>query len=287
MTTNHKDNRTLLAVLAHPDDETFGMGGTLARYAREGAQVHLICATRGEVGDIDEKYMHGYASPGERREHELRCAAGHLRLTDVHFLDYRDSGMPGSPDNHHPQALAAAEVEAVAGKVASLIRKLRPQVLVTFDPIGGYKHPDHIAIHKAAVRAFDLAADPAWEDGLPAHRTAKLYYQTFPKNFMRIAVMGMRLFGQDPRRFGRNKDIDLAALVEEGNFPVHARVNYGSLINEVAEAAACHASQGGENFLRGPLGWVRRLSGGSDSYMRAFPPVKDNLRENDLFAGLS
>ena len=114
--TNTNSKPVLLAVLAHPDDETFGMGGTLALYAQQGAAVHLVCATRGEVGDVDPEYMQGYDSIADRREHELRCAAQMLGLAGVHFLDYRDSGMPGSEDNHHPRALAAAPLDEVASK---------------------------------------------------------------------------------------------------------------------------------------------------------------------------
>jgi N-acetyl-1-D-myo-inositol-2-amino-2-deoxy-alpha-D-glucopyranoside deacetylase len=88
--------RTLLAVLAHPDDESFGMGGTLALYASRGVDVYLVCATRGEVGEADEKHLKDFSSIGEMREAELRCAAGILGLKGVFFLGYRDSGMPGS-----------------------------------------------------------------------------------------------------------------------------------------------------------------------------------------------
>ncbi len=107
----------MLAVLAHPDDESFGPGGTLALYARRGVDVHLVCATRGEVADgLPRNCWPGTPSIGALREHELRCAAGHLGLTGVHFLGYRDSGMPGSEDNRHPQALAAAPLDEVAGR---------------------------------------------------------------------------------------------------------------------------------------------------------------------------
>ena len=154
------DKRILLAVLAHPDDETFGTGGTLALYARSGAEVHLICATRGEVGEMDPKLLRGFDSIAERREHELRCAAELLGLSGVHFLGYRDSGMPGSPDNSHPNALAAQPLDKVAADVAQWIHALKPQVVITFDPIGGYRHPDHIAIQKATVKAFEDALRP-------------------------------------------------------------------------------------------------------------------------------
>jgi LmbE family N-acetylglucosaminyl deacetylase len=259
--THYKD-KILLAVLAHPDDETFGMGGTLALYARRGVSVHLVCATRGEVGEVEPHYLEGFGSIGELRENELRCAAGKLGLDGVHFLDYRDSGMLGSPDNDHPQALVAAPIDEVAAKVCAHIRRLRPQVVLTFDPIGGYRHPDHIAIHEATVRAFYAAGDPqAYPDGLPSFQADKLYYHTFPHKWLSWAVRLMPLFGKDPSRFGQ----------------------------EVKEAAtACHASQGGgmapSNLL---VRWAFRLAAGKDMYMRAYPEPEDGLKERDLFTGVS
>jgi N-acetyl-1-D-myo-inositol-2-amino-2-deoxy-alpha-D-glucopyranoside deacetylase len=213
-------NPTLLSVLAHPDDESFGMGGTLALYAQRGVAVHLICATRGEAGDVDEPYLQGFRSKAERRESELRCAAMKLGLAGVQFLGYRDSGMPGTPDNQHPQALINAPLEQVAAQVAYAIRALRPQVVLTFDPIGGYKHPDHIAIHKATVRAFELAGQADYQDGLPPYQPEKLYFHVIPKGYLRLAVGLMPLFGRDPRHFGRNGDVDLISLVKDGDFPI-------------------------------------------------------------------
>jgi LmbE family N-acetylglucosaminyl deacetylase len=314
----------LLAVLAHPDDESFGMGGTLALYARRGAEVHLVCATRGEAGSLDPDCLEGFASIAERREHELRCAAEILGLAGVHFLDYRDSGMPGSEDNRHPQALAAAPLEEVVGRVVYFIRTLRPQVVITFDPIGGYKHPDHIAIHKATVLAFEAAGDPGWQPppanqaalanlaalesqaasesyvppdspaaaphllaDLPPYRPQKLYYHVFPKAWMRMVVRLMPLLGRDPRRFGRNGDIDLADLVEDGDFPVHAQIDYGPVQEQKELAAACHASQlGGGPPRRGLVGWIWHQMAKHEHFMRAQPPAEGRLREHDLFAGL-
>ena len=134
---NHEGKRTLLAVLAHPDDETFGMGGTLALYAQRGVAVHLVCATRGEVGEVAQHFLEDFQSIGDLREHELRCAARNLGLAGVHFLDYRDSGMAGSLENQHPQSLAAAPLDEVAARVTAYIRDLRPHVVLTFDPVGG------------------------------------------------------------------------------------------------------------------------------------------------------
>ena len=179
MSETDQPHLRLLAVLAHPDDESFGMGGTLALYAQRGVAAYLVCATRGEAGSMDADCLDGFNDISERREFELRCAAQELGLTEVHFLGYRDSGMPGSPDNQHPQALVAAPLEEVVAKVAHYIRLLRPQVVLTFDPIGGYRHPDHIAIHQATVRAFQTAGDPAmYPDDLPPYQPQKLYYHT-------------------------------------------------------------------------------------------------------------
>jgi LmbE family N-acetylglucosaminyl deacetylase len=279
--------RTLLAVLAHPDDETFGMGGTLALYARRGVDVFLVCATRGEVGEMDPKYMQGFQSIAERREAELRCAAENLGLKGVFFLDYRDSGMPGSPDNLHPQALFAQPLEQVAANIVCYIRELKPQVVITFDPIGGYRHPDHIAIHNATVKAFQEACNPDFSPGdFPPYQPQKLFFHTMPHGMLRVAVTLMPLFGKDPRHIGTNKDIDLVSIAEI-SFPVHARINYRRVAQIRDTASACHASQGG-GMIGGPvLTRFRRWFASSETFMQAIPkPDKNGRRVNDLFAGV-
>ena len=194
--------------------------------------------------------------------------------------------MTGSSDNQHPNALAAAPLEEVAGRVAHYIRLLHPQVVLTFDPIGGYRHPDHIAIHNATVRAFEIAGEEGHAlDDLPPFRPQKLYFQTMPKGFLRFAVRLMPLFGQDPRHFGRNKDVDIASLVDDV-FPINASIDFSPVREEKAQAAACHASQGGPGMTRGLIGVAWRLLGNRETYMRAFPPPEPGLREKDLFAGI-
>ncbi|MGE5222207.1 MAG: PIG-L deacetylase family protein [Omnitrophica WOR_2 bacterium] len=293
MDNKRKDyrNDTLLAVLAHPDDETFGMGGTLAYYAQQGAKVYLICATRGEVGEVDPEHMQGHKTVAEVREAELRCAAGTLGLKGVYFLDYRDSGMPGSANNHHPQALAAAPLEEVAAKIVQIIRTIKPQVVITFDPIGGYHHPDHIAIHKAAVRAFEEAGDPSWQPpqgegaSLPPYRPQKLYFHTISRFFLRTAVRFMPIFGKDPQKWGKNGDIDLKQLAKE-EFPAHAVIDFRPVRERKEKAAECHSSQGGSRVVSGLMGWVMRMGANRETFMRAYPPPKDGLREHDLFTGI-
>jgi N-acetyl-1-D-myo-inositol-2-amino-2-deoxy-alpha-D-glucopyranoside deacetylase len=282
------DKRILLAVLAHPDDETFGTGGTLALYARSGAEVHLVCATRGEVGEMDPKLLRGFASIAERREHELRCAAELLGLSGVHFLGYRDSGMPGSPDNSHPNALAAQPLEQVAADVAGFIHTFKPQVVITFDPIGGYRHPDHIAIQKATVKAFeDALKSQQDETGAGAYHPARLYFQTIPRGFLRFIVKVLPLVGRNPRKFGQNGDIDLVSIAEV-NFPIHATIDYKVVAEIRDEAARCHESQGGASMTSS--GWIGKLRAwfmAKEMYMRAYPPVvTGEKRVTDLFAGI-
>jgi len=278
---------SLLAVLAHPDDESFGMGGTLALYSRRGVDTYLLCATRGEAGEMDELMLRGYDSIAERRESELRCAAGKLGLKEVAFLGYRDSGMTGSADNYHPSALVAQPQGEVAENIARYIRRIRPWVVVTFDPIGGYRHPDHIAIHKATIQAMDLAGDPKARnlDGLPAYTPKKLFYQTIPRGFMRMMVRIMRLTGRDPRKFGKNKDIDLASIAEV-KFPIHAVINYRSVADIRDDASACHASQASGSLTGGAFAWLRRTFASKELYIQAYPPPNGKV-ERDLFADLA
>jgi N-acetyl-1-D-myo-inositol-2-amino-2-deoxy-alpha-D-glucopyranoside deacetylase len=279
-------SRTLLSVLAHPDDETFGMGGTLALYAQRGVDVHLICATRGELGDIDPEYKERIKSAACLRTQELRCATEILGVKQLHFLNYRDSGMPGSEANEHPKALAAQPIDKVAGEVAYLIRQVKPDVVVTFDPIGGYRHPDHIAIQQATVKAFALAGDGSFVDpaGLPPFQPEKLYFHTINRTFLRIVVWVLRLIGKDPHRFGRNEDIDLVSIAEV-DFPTHAKIDYRPVKDIRKAASACHASQGGADMDNGFRGLVTRLFGGhNDTFMQAYPePEAGQKVKRDLF----
>ena len=216
--------KTILAVLAHPDDESFGLGGTLALYAGKGYDTYYVCATRGEAGTVDPEHLNGFKDTAELRTAgiEARCAKI-LGLKEVFFLDYRDSGMPGTEENKHPNAQINHSMDEVAGKVVKYIRELKPDIVITFDPIGGYKHPDHIHIHKATVLAFEKADDASFhpEAGAPFKPRA-LYYQVFPRSFLKWMTRLMPLFGKDPTKWGTNGDINLKELAEV-DFPVHVR----------------------------------------------------------------
>lgn len=280
----------LLAVFAHPDDETFGPGGTLARYAAQGVDVHYACATRGEVGMVDAELMQGLASVGDLRWSELEQAVKILGLTGVHWLGYRDSGMPGSEDNKHPDALVQADHDVLVGRIVAVIRALRPQVVVTFDPCGGYGHPDHVATHYATKKAFAVAGDPAHYPeqvaaGLAPFAPDKLYYTAFPKGFIKFVVKLMRLLGRDPSKFGRNQDINLAEIASWEQ-EVTTRIDMGRYLEIKQQASACHKSQAGPG---GMLGWlpgpIRRRVMGAEMFTRAQPPVEGKIKlETDLFS---
>ena len=278
--------KTILAVLAHPDDETFGLGGTLAFYAKKGYDVYYVCATRGEVGAADEEFMQGYETIAEMRTAELTRAAKILGLKEVFFLGYRDSGMPGSEHNKHPDAQVAHSVDEVAGKVVKYIRDLKPDIVLTFDPIGGYKHPDHIHIQKATTLAFEKADDASFYPEVGStYKPFALYYQVFPRWFLKWAVHIMPIFGRDPRKFGRNGDIDLTDLIAD--FPIHVSVDIRSVAEIKSHASAQHASQGGGQMRRGLMGFMMRLFREKEEYMRAYPPVTGRFtKKHDLFEGI-
>ena len=281
--------KTLLIVTAHPDDETFGCGGTLAKYAAAGVKVYCLCATRGEAGTFEPEHMQGFSSVGDMRWAELEKAARNLGLAGVFHLGYRDSGMAGSADNKNPAAFTNAPVEEAAGRIVKYIRQLKPQVIITSDPVGGYRHPDHIAVHKAAVRAYAAAGDATqYPQAGPIFIPQKLYYNVFPHGWLRVSVALMPLFGQDPHHLGKNHDVDLASVAQI-KFPIHAVIKLSKADLLVFEKAnACYASQlDNRPRRRTVMDLLQRLSPQDrDHYMRAFPPVNGRLREKDLFEGI-
>lgn len=282
---------TLLVILAHPDDESFGPGGTLAKYARAGVAVHYVCGTRGESGTVDAERLNGYASVAELRTAELTCAAKELGLAGVHFLGYRDSGMVGTADNTLAESLHAAPLDEVAHRIIAYIEQLKPDVIITHDQFGGYGHPDHIKLHKATLRVYELLYGIEWQaerDGLwsVVHQTSqapRLYFAVIPKTLVKLGVRILPLFRQDPRKFGRNKDIDLVQIAG-WDVPVTTRVNTKPYVAFKQLASACHASQQppaqGSRFVR----FMFRRNQGNEYFTRAYPPyVKGERRETSLF----
>lgn len=278
--------RSLLAVFAHPDDESFGPGGTLAKYAAEGVHVWLVCATDGDAGTVDADMLAGFASTSQLRAAELCCAAQTLGLKGVDWLGYRDSGMAGSPDNQNPHSLYQAPMDQVVGQLVASMRRHRPQVVICDNEFGGYGHPDHIKLHQATMQAFRAAGDASQypEAGAP-WQPQSLYFTAFSATFLRWAVRLLRLVGRDPRRFGRNHDIDLVQITQ-WETPVHARIDVRAYLATKERASACHKSQGGAGG--GPFRWIpaflRNRWLGYETFMQGQPAPQpgDRLRR-DLF----
>ena len=180
---------TVLAVFAHPDDEGFGCGGTLAALVAGGHRVTLICATNGDVGEISDPALATPETLPSVRQGELRAAMDLTGILDVRFLQYRDSGMPGWEDNDHPRSLFQAPAETVVEQVAAVIRELRPDIVITHDPTGGYGHPDHVTICQRTEAAVERCRE---EGGL------LLYYVCFPRSFFQRTWNKMMELGLRP-----------------------------------------------------------------------------------------
>lgn len=280
-------SKTLLAVLAHPDDESFGVGGTLARYAAEGVDVHIAIATDGVAGSVATGYEHTLDDLVNVRIQELTAAVQILGGT-LHMLCYRDSGYIGDPANKHPEAFINSNEDEVVGRVVELIRKIRPQVIITHDETGGYFHPDHIHCHKVTTAAFFAAGDEEKypNEGPEVFQPQRLYYTAFSNRMVKVFTMLMRLRGRDPKRAGRNKDIDFTKLGIEPQ-KIHAKIQYGPYWNIKKSASAQHLSQGGgTSNSRALPDWIQRRLFASEYFIRAYPPVPDGYRENDLFEGI-
>lgn len=276
--------KRLLLSLAHPDDESFGWGGVIARYVSQGVTVDYICATNGDRGTVDDRYLDQYGSVAAVREAELDCASQVLGFRQVYKLGYCDSGMMGSADNSNPDCLWQADEEQVVAQIVKIIRETQPHVILTFDPFGAYGHPDHIFMHRATTRAFHAAGDPQqYPDAGPAYQPQKLYYSNLQRVILRMGIWVARLKRQDPRRLGVNKDLDLVEILNHVP-PAHAIIDVRKWYDIWDKANACHASQGGGGTLIPK--WLRRILGGQ-TFTRAYPePVTGEPKERDLFAGV-
>ncbi|MFZ0545345.1 MAG: PIG-L deacetylase family protein [Candidatus Promineifilaceae bacterium] len=281
------EHYALLAVLAHPDDESYGPGGTLARYAHSGVDVHVAIATDGAAGSIDEKWQGDRSRLAEARAEELKAATKILGVT-LHTLNYRDSGYIGDEANKHPAAFINSDEDEAVCKVVKLIREIRPQVILTHDETGGYFHPDHIQCYKITTAAFYAAGDPEKypEIGLPSYQPKKLYYSALSNRWIRFMVRLMRLRGIDPTRVGRNKDVDLTRLgVDPAR--ITTRINYRDYWDIKVAAGTEHGSQGGgSSFTRLIPKLLQKLFFANETFMRIYPPPTPGLKEKDFFEGL-
>lgn len=276
---------TLLGVFAHPDDESFGSGGTLARYAGEGKDVHVIIATDGIAGSVEDgTKWQDHETLAQVRSTELANAAVALGVTSIWSLPYRDSGMRNTEANQHPDALIQQPIAELTQELIAYIDRLQPDVIVTHDPFGGYGHPDHVRCCEAVTAAFHIVRSRAKRSGATVPQ--KLYYTAFDKRFMKLIVQIMPLLGQDPTQIGRNKDIDLVEI-SRWDTPVHAKIDVEAYLGQKQAASQAHASQysGGPGFMRVLPGILRRRFMRYETYTRAYPNPNGRV-EQDFFAGV-
>jgi N-acetyl-1-D-myo-inositol-2-amino-2-deoxy-alpha-D-glucopyranoside deacetylase len=285
---------TMMAVHAHPDDETLSTGGLLARTVDEGNHAVVVCCTRGEAGEIlDPDLVPDEVRDrlGAIREEELRKACAELGVKDVYFLDYRDSGMAATPENDRPDNFHNAPIDEAVGRLVKLIRQCRPDVLVTYDERGSYGHPDHIKAHLVTLAAFDAAGDGNRypEDGLEAWQPRKLYYTVFARtDFMRFIDL-MRQYRLEWPDEGQEQedDFDPAELTYPDEV-ITTRVDVSAYGERVRTALALHRTQIPENspFLRMPVEGLAETFG-KTSLIRVRSLVPAPEKEDSIWAGLT
>ena len=273
--------KRLLGIFAHPDDEGV-MSGALLQYSTSGAETGLICATRGEVGEIADPTLATPENLGEVREGEMRAAAEVLGVHNLWFLDYRDSGMAGTPENQDPRSLAQASAAQVVGKLVGIIRQFRPQVTVTFDETGAYGHPDHIAIYRHTTSAFYAAADAAQYPELgPEHMVSKLYYSALPRSFVR--QIGEWMQSQNYEGSFRNLDPEKLGIPDE---LISVQLNVEPWLETKNRSWSMHRTQMDPNnpMARLPQEVQRRWRSREYYQLAASRVGPDVEGENDLFA---
>jgi LmbE family N-acetylglucosaminyl deacetylase len=278
---------SLLAVYAHPDDEQ-GISGSFAKYAKQGVSTGIICATRGEVGEIAPNTDATRETLGAVREAEMRCAAAKIGVRQLHFLNYRDSGMAGTPENDDERSLNRAHVLDLAEQVTALVRKTRPQVMITFDAWGGYGHPDHIAMHKAALMAFWLAPDPRafagqLGNGLEPWTPLKLYYNVWPRSRFAKFIEHLQAEGKDMPDWLLG--FEQRALPEE---VITTRIDVSEFVRLKIESLQCHATQLGPNSFYSQMPpdiWEKMIA--TETLMLAESRTARVTKETDLFEGIT
>jgi LmbE family N-acetylglucosaminyl deacetylase len=264
----------LCCVGAHPDDETLGMGGTLAKYAAEGVETFVVTATRGQSGRYRDGRDHpGPEALGRIREAELRAAGKVLGVREVSFLDYVD------------QALDRADPEEATGRIVSHLRRIRPHVVVTFDPNGAYGHPDHVAICQLTTAAVAAAADPSYAPSpggeSSPHRVSKLYYMTW-------SAPKWEAYQSAFKRLVSKVDGVERQAAPWPDWAITTVIDTADYWPTVWKAVQCHESQ---MSIYGPLGHLspdhHRGLWGVQEFYRAMSLVNGGRdREDDLFAGL-
>jgi N-acetyl-1-D-myo-inositol-2-amino-2-deoxy-alpha-D-glucopyranoside deacetylase len=290
--------RRLLAVHAHPDDETIGTGVTMAKYAAQGAAVTLVTCTRGEEGEVLVPALEHLAAANEDdlgpyREHELAAAMAVLGVSDHRFLGgagrWRDSGMMGTASNDRPDCFWRADLAEAAAELVAVIRQTRPQVLLTYDAFGGYGHPDHIQAHRTAMYGAQLAAAAAFRPQLgPVWDIPKIYWTALPRSYVQRGIDALLAAGRTAF-FGVESADDLPFLSDDAL--VTTVVEAPELTERKLAALREHASQVEQDS---PFFQMTEVIGPQALGSEFYSLVKGTLgaarnadgRETDLFGGL-
>ena len=278
-------NLRVFAAFAHPDDEGFGPGGTLAMLSARGAAVTLVCATNGDVGEISDPALATPETLGKVRQQELRAAMNVTGVRDVRFLGYRDSGMQGTEDNDNPSSLYQAVANEVVGALVEIIREVRPNLVITHDPSGGYGHPDHITVHHRVTQAFNESGNPAWRPGNGSAAgepwsAGLLYYVCYPRSNFRRIWQQMMDNGITPPF--ASLEVDNIGSPDED---VTTTVDVTNYVETKVASLACHRSQMDPNgpFAQLPEVLMREIMS-TEYFTLALPHGPDP--GSDILAGL-
>jgi LmbE family N-acetylglucosaminyl deacetylase len=262
----------LMLILAHPDDESMGNGGIIAKYSAEGVKTYLVTATRGEQGWFgpEDEYP-GLEELGRIRERELKEAARVLGIREVAFLDYHDGKFDQAP------------ADEVVAKIVRHVRRVKPHVVITFDQNGLYGHPDHIAICQYTTAAVAAAADPSFRDpdAQPAHHVSKLYYMAWTQEEVELFQSA---FGELAMQINGHR----RRSIPWQEWAITTQVDTSAHWRQVWEAISRHRSQlpGYQKLIALPEEAHQRMWG-SPVYYRAFSRVNGGPKvEDDMFAGL-
>lgn len=280
-----------MLVYAHPDDEVFANGGTIALASRQGVEVTLALATGGEEGEVVNPEMRGVVSLAELpavRQEELACSQRTLGIKRIVKLGFRDSGMAGTASSRQPAAFSNQDRDEVTRRLVRVIREVRPHVLCTEPEDGGYGHPDHIALHLATVLAFDRAGDPAWypEAGDP-WTPLKLYFSTWSKSMFRRLQAGYAAHGLE-FRFGTGM-----VIIDDGTLPgrsdedIAAVVDIRDTVHTKIDAMRCYKTQIMPDFFffTAPEDVLLDVLG-REYFVLGASRVASRLPESDLFDGI-
>ena len=296
MTGANLDDRRLLLVHAHPDDETIGTGATMAKYAADGAQVTLVTCTLGEEGEILVPELAHLAADqtdglGEHRISELAEAMRILGIDDHRFLGgpgrVRDSGMMGVPSNERAECFWRADLLEAATELVPVIRDVQPHVVVTYDDFGGYGHPDHIQAHRVTHYAIALAESPTFRPELgEPWSVPKVYWTAFPTSVVRAGIEALRAQGSDSEFAAMDPD-DLPFTCDDEL--ITTAIDAHEFLDVKMRALAAHRTQvtvdGGFFALSNNLG-AEAMGTEYFRLVRGTPVLGEGGREKDLFAGL-